>query len=54
MKIITINDAGTVEQINCSTIEPAIMSPGKLLIDKGERDDGITLVELKNILRIVD
>jgi len=54
MKILTIDDNGNARTIQCSVIEPAVSKPGNILIDKGERDDGITLIPIDEIARITD
>lgn len=54
MKILTIDDNGNARTISCRVIEPATMSPGHIILDKGERDDGIVLVPLADIVRITD
>lgn len=53
MKIKLITNDG-VETIKVKVIEPGLMNPGTILIDKGERDDGRYVIDLVNIICITD
>lgn len=48
MKVIIVNDSGKVEKLVCKKIEPATMSPGRIIIDED------TTISLADVLRIVD
>lgn len=54
MKIRIIDDAGNVKTISARVIEPATMTPGKILLDQGERDDSYNLIDLSDVLAITD
>lgn len=50
MKIITVNSQGQMETINCSKIEPAILSKkSRIIIDEGER-----VIDLLDVIKIVE
>lgn len=49
MKIIMVNDDGNVEKIKCRKIEPATLSPGKIIVDEGEY-----VIDMRNIIKIVE
>lgn len=48
MKVIMVNDDGKVETITCRKIEPATLSPGRLVIDED------TTVSMADVIRITD
>ena len=48
MKCVLVNDEGNVEVINCKKIEPATLSPGKIIIDEGD-----SVIDIRDVLKIV-
>ena len=54
MTIKMIDDAGKVRTIRVSVIENAVLNPGYIILDKGERDDIPTVVRLADIISIKD
>jgi len=50
MKIITVDEHGKKEIIQCSKIEPAILSKKcRIIIDEGER-----VIDLMDVIKIVE
>jgi len=49
MKIVCVNDDGKTEVIKCRKIEPATLSPGKIIVDEGER-----IVDIRDVIKIVE
>ena len=48
MKIICVNDDGTVTTVRCRKIEPATLKPGFIIVD-----EDYTL-DLRNVIKIVE
>lgn len=48
MKIWLIDDNGKVKIVRCRKIEPATLSPGKIIVDEDE------VVDLLDVVRIVE
>ena len=49
MKIVCVDDNGKVETIKCRKIEPATLSPGKIIVDEGE-----SIIDMRNVIKIVE
>lgn len=50
MKIITVNDRGEKEIIQCSKIEPATLSKkSRIIVDDGER-----VIDIIDVIKIVE
>ena len=48
MKIMLVNDDGKVETIRCRKIEPATLSPGKIIVDECDT------IDLRDVIAIVE
>ena len=48
MKIMLVNDEGKVEYRSCRKIEPATLSPGKIIVDEDE------VIDLRDVIAIVE
>lgn len=47
MKIICVNDDGTVTTVRCRKIEPATLKPGFIIVDEDE------VIDLRDVIAIV-
>ena len=48
MKIVCVDDEGRTIIIKCRKIEPATLSPGKIIVDEGD------VIDLRNVVKIVE
>ena len=49
MTIVCVDDNGKVEKIKCWKIEPATLSPGRIIVNEGE-----SIIDICNVTAIVE